>query len=324
MINPVYRIVLTENCNLSCPHCFNSQDRECGVMDADILIRFINENSTKLNSSTIKIMGGEPTLHPRVVDIITEASKYFFKVELFTNGTNMERIVNNSILTKRNFQGILNYTINGFTFNINKFSTYKDYINFIVLHFVVPLNNPEKMVKKLEKCMELSPQVYFLISPDTQVDLFNDSELNSYRLVWVETVSKIIPQLSDRNLPYGFDHKFPICFYTQEMIDVFHKFNVDTIHQQTTTCCGDQQIGLIDYKFDIYYCNQTKIKLGTLLDIDGNPITLEELTDLIQSGSKIKTEQIKKKSDKCMECQALPSCKVGCYYNILKGRQTDE
>lgn len=324
MIEPVYRIVLTENCNLACPHCFNAEARDCGIMDADLLIRFMRENSSNLNLSTIKIMGGEPTLHPRIKDITKEACKHYYRVELFTNGTNMKDIVMDPSITRSHFHSLLLYTINGFTFDFNKFNTYKDYINFVVLHFVVPLNNPEKMVKKAEKCMELGAQSYFLISPDTQVNIFDDSILNSYRPVWVKVVTNLVSQLRERNIPFNFDHKLPICFYTQEMIDLFHLHDIDTIHQDTTTCCGDQRIGLIDHNFDLYYCNQTRIKLGSLLDDSGNPISESELRKMIQRGPMTKVEQIKGLRDKCMRCPALASCKLGCYYNTLIEEQKNE
>lgn len=318
MINLVHRIVLTEECNLSCPHCFNSEVRQHKVMDADILLRFMKENSSELGTSTIKIMGGEPTLHPKVLDIIKEACNHYWRVELFTNGTKMKGIVSDPIITKFHFQRILTHTINGFTFNVNEFLSYKEYIDFVVLHFVIPLNNPENMLKKIEKCMELSPKVGFLISPDTQVNLFDDNTLNKYRQVWIEVITNVNPQFKKKGISFNYDHKLPICFYTQEMIDILHSFDVDTLPNNTTMCCGDQQIGLIDTNFDIYFCNQTRIKLGSLLNDNGDPKPLKEVVEMIQGGSKIKVEQIKNLSDKCRQCPVLASCKVGCYFNTLE------
>jgi radical SAM protein with 4Fe4S-binding SPASM domain len=322
VIQLAHRLVLTEKCNLACPHCFNAEDREFGVMDADIIIRFMRENSDSLRSSALKIMGGEPTIHPRMLEITREACQHYGEVKLFTNGSTMQTIVKDPDIMMNHFRGKLLYTINGFTFNIDKFLEYKDYINFVILHFVVPLNNPEKMIEKIEKCIDLSPKVSFIISPDTQVDLFNDFELKSYRTTWVGVLSEIIPPLTYWRIPFSYDHRLPICFYTQEMIDELHSENIDTVHLETITCCGEQYMGLIDHNFDLYYCNQTRIKLGSILDDDGNPKSIETIHEMIQVGSRVKLEQIIKLSDKCKNCTALPVCKVGCYYNILRGKQS--
>lgn len=323
MIRLAHRMVLTENCNLSCPHCFNADVRKCGVMDADILIRFMRDNP--LESSVVKLMGGEPTIHPRIVDITKEACQSYGKVTLFTNGTTMSELVKEPIITKNHFQGLLEYTINGFTFEIDKFSSYKDYVQFITLHFVIPLKNSGKVIKKIEKCMNLYPQVAFLISPDTQVDLFNDHILDQYRTVWVDALTRVIPQLRNREISFDYDHRLPICFYTQKMIDSLHSRGIDEAHVLTITCCGDQYMGLISYNFDIYYCNQTRIKLGSLLDKGGNPKSISDVEKILQAGSNIKTEAIKKISDKCRNCVVVASCKAGCYYNsIIKERSQNE
>jgi len=321
VIQLAHRIVLTEKCNLSCPHCFNAEDREFGVMDADILIRFMRKNSGMLGSSALKIMGGEPTIHPRILEITKEACQHYGEVKLFTNGSTMKKIVKDPDIMMNHFRGKVQYTINGFTFDVDKFSDYKDYIHFVTLHFVIPLNNPQKMIEKIEDCMDLYPKVAFILSPDTQVNLFNDFDLNSYRTVWVGVLSEILPQIKHEGIPYSYDHRLPICFYTQKMIDELHDEGIDTVHHETITCCGEQYMGLIDHNFDLYYCNQTRIKLGSILDESGNPKSMETINEMIKVGSRIKLEQIINLSDKCKNCNALPVCKVGCYYNTLRGKQ---
>jgi len=324
LIQIAHRIVLTEKCNLSCPHCFNANVREDRVMDVDLFIRFMEENSSSLNDALLKIMGGEPTVHPRILEVMKESVKHYGNVSLFTNGTTMAEVAKDPIIIKNHFQGRIGYVINGFTFNIKDFTTYRDYIHSATLHFVIPLKNHEAVIEKIEKCMELYPQVWFVLSPDTQLDLIDGEDLEPYRKVWTHAITTIVSKLRSINSPFNFDHRLPMCFYTQEMIDEFHSVGLDKLHQETTTCCGDQQIGLIGYNFDIYYCNQTRIKLGSLLDTNGNPRSVEEINEMIQSASKIKVEQIKNISDKCHDCNVLATCKVGCYYNNLLERNENE
>ena len=77
---------------------------------------------------------------------------------------------------------------------------------------------------------------------------------------------------------------------------------------------------MIDYDFELYYCNQTRIKIGSILEDNGDVKTMDEINIMIQRGSRMKTNSIMELSEKCKECAVLASCKVGCYYNTLAGR----
>ena len=320
MIQLCNRIVLTELCNASCPHCFNADFRKTGSMDVDKLIEFMQLNSVYLRQSELRVMGGEPTLHPRFIDVITEACKHYRIITIFTNGTRMKEITKHGIVVKNHFQGRLHYTINGFVFDPGKFHEYGNLISRMSLHFVVPLDDLDKMIEKITQCMSLSPSVHFILSPDTQADLFDDDILDRYREVWVKAITTIIPELKMRRATYSYDHTLPMCFYTQDMLDELSSHGAEGIHYAKITCCGDTTIGLIDYNFDLYFCNQTRIKIGSLLKNNGDVKTMDEINDMIQSGSRIKTDSIIELSEKCEKCAVVASCKVGCYYNTLAGR----
>jgi len=316
VIQLAHRLVLTENCNMSCPHCFNANVRHGGVMDTEKILHFFHKNSNYVSSSVLKIMGGEPTLHPDFLRILVEGCKYYGKVMVFTNGSGLEEIVSNPFLVKQHMQNKLTYAINGYTFDIENFNAYSQLINYVILHFVI-LKNYKRVVEKIMKCVDFSHQIHFMISPDTQVDLFDNTKLEDYRKIWISAITEIIPEFKRRNIGYSYDHVLPICFYTQEMIDELHRFSIDDLHASKITCCGDQFMGLIDYNFDLYYCNQTRIKLGSILNENGQPKTLPEIEEMIQRGSKIKSDSIKDISEKCSRCPVVAACKVGCYYNSL-------
>jgi len=317
VIKLAHRLVLTEKCNFSCPHCFNANERMSGIMDADILLEFMRKNKHHLDTYSLKLMGGEPTLHPRFMEIFKEACKHYGEVYLFTNGSTMKDIANDPIILKNHLMGRVIYVINGFTFNLEKFEEYRDFINIVSLHFVVPMENVETMIDKVIKCFDFQPNINLVISPDTQVNLFDEDTLNEYRSVWMKAITTLVPKIRLRGMPYIYDHVLPICFYNQEMLDYLHSYDIDNIHTLKITCCGDQQLGLIDHNFDIYYCNQTRIKIGSLLNEVGQPKILSEVEVMLQAGSSIKTEAIKNECEKCSKCPVVASCKVGCYYNTL-------
>jgi len=80
-------------------------------------------------------------------------------------------------------------------------------------------------------------------------------------------------------------------------------------------------MGLIDYNFDLYFCNQTRIKIGSILDDNGEPKLVPEIMETLQKFSCVKTENVKNMSEKCRNCGVVASCKTGCFYNsIVKER----
>jgi MoaA/NifB/PqqE/SkfB family radical SAM enzyme len=81
--------LITNFCNQSCPFCFASkemshkrQNKEINLQDFE---RYLNELS-KLKVETIKLLGGEPTLHSQLSQIIDLSLKKFKYVQIFTNG----------------------------------------------------------------------------------------------------------------------------------------------------------------------------------------------------------------------------------------------
>ena len=81
MINKI-EIDLTYKCNLSCNNC----DRLCDKIKDDTIIsldtinRFIEEtNKTNMIWKSIRLLGGEPTLHPTFLEILEMLDDYFSK-----------------------------------------------------------------------------------------------------------------------------------------------------------------------------------------------------------------------------------------------------
>ena len=317
MIKLAHRIILTEKCNKSCPHCFNSNFRKKGEMDADIFIQYMRDNSRLLHQEELKVMGGEPTLHPRVVDVIHEAYYHFGRIKLFTNGSNMSKIARDPRMIKTHFEGVTAYLINGHTFEPEKFHEYKEFVRSIVVHCVVPLDNVDDYIERVLEFIKLGNQVSICISPDTQLNLFDDEIMEEYRESFVKAVTTLIPQyLHVSNQFFAFDHFFPTCFFTQEVIDVLHAHHVPA--WEKVGCCSEYILGLIDWNFDLHFCNQTRFKIGNVLDESGKKmLSLPEINEMIRTAPQMKCEAIREYSPKCRNCKALPSCKVGCYFNTL-------
>ncbi|MBT8489822.1 MAG: radical SAM protein, partial [Deltaproteobacteria bacterium] len=80
-------ILLTNYCNLNCPYCFagkmmSRKGNNISVHNFKKAVSYLKKNREK----HVGIIGGEPTLHPRFLDLMTYVIEQGFKVQLFTNG----------------------------------------------------------------------------------------------------------------------------------------------------------------------------------------------------------------------------------------------
>jgi len=83
---------ITERCNLSCVHCYadsGPQGQLLGQMGFEEWLRVLREGAD-LGCKKVQFIGGEPTLHPNLSDLIKYASErgYDF-IEVFTNATRL-------------------------------------------------------------------------------------------------------------------------------------------------------------------------------------------------------------------------------------------
>jgi len=313
-----HRFVLTENCNATCKHCFNAGERDGAVMDADMFLEFVRKNSDLLGDTRALLMGGEPTMHPRIIEMMLEAAKYYRVADLFTNGTRLHKIAKHPEVIREHFKDKIIYTINGYVFDEAKYLEYKDYTKKISLHFVITTWGHEEIAKKILRCIELGPEaVSIVLSVDTMVDIFDEEMMKDYRKIWLDTLKKIIPSLNGSPISWSTDHRVPYCFFTQEMIDELNLLGLEHFHFEVSACtCASS--GLIDTAWDLWYCNQTRIKLGSLIKENNELMRLPEIVNkYITPGHKIKTNCIKNLREKCKNCNALDTCRVGCYYNTL-------
>ena len=78
---------ITSKCNLTCANCsrFSNLSSTWEEMTTSTIEKFKADNKDYGKNLTVKIIGGEPTIHPYIDDIIFDLNKYFHVV-LVTNG----------------------------------------------------------------------------------------------------------------------------------------------------------------------------------------------------------------------------------------------
>ena len=75
-------------CNLKCEYCTHLGRFMKGIVPLDELLLWYQSWNTKIRPSNVRIMGGEPLLHPELEQIIYETREHWqdSQVELITNG----------------------------------------------------------------------------------------------------------------------------------------------------------------------------------------------------------------------------------------------
>lgn len=298
------RIYLTESCNANCKHCFNKDIREDLHMDyskAIDLFNYLKKNSVDI----LKMMGGEPTIHPQFLKLYSLSQKKFKGVKLFTNGLNDALF---HIKPRENDAIIYNFIFINKKFNFEKLlPQYKDLFPR-VFEIVIDHNTDTKiLLDQIDTVYEESVvkrninNIYFQITLNCICNIFeHKEEINSkFRIIINNIVNKYPDKLS-------FDHGIPYCFWENETLLLMLKYDLDYYKK---TCTG-KDTGLIDSKLNLLHCNQYPIILTSMIK-DNRFIPFIEVIDELKKSneSKKKLNAIKA----CSKCEYFDSkCTGGC------------
>ncbi|MDR1447515.1 MAG: radical SAM protein [Candidatus Ancillula sp.] len=85
---PIVHVI--KNCNSPCIMCDCWKTKEKTLHSAEALDKFFGEIS-KCGAVSIMVSGGEPTLHPELIQIIDSIHKHGMSVQLNTNGINLDK-----------------------------------------------------------------------------------------------------------------------------------------------------------------------------------------------------------------------------------------
>jgi len=84
-------LLLTNICNRNCPYCFALAQIEAGTTRAnwemsweelETILSYLNPHV-----DVVSLLGGEPTLHSKFKEIVTQVSNKGYPIKIFTNGT---------------------------------------------------------------------------------------------------------------------------------------------------------------------------------------------------------------------------------------------
>ncbi len=89
----VLGFALTEHCNLRCPHCIRDDVTTVRSLDADLVVRIVDEAREALGPLCVSLTGGEPLLHPAFDTIIEAMHERGIPWRMVSNGWHMRRVM---------------------------------------------------------------------------------------------------------------------------------------------------------------------------------------------------------------------------------------
>lgn len=241
----IIRIYITENCNSKCANCFNAHQRRNATMDLEHFFE-ICEYFKSNGVETIKIMGGEPTIHPHFSEMMKTAQDYFSSVYLFTNGID-DNILN---FCPRNDDAII------YNFRFSKQLTESK----LLLDkpgrrsLEIQITNSTKIDKVYADIISICDSFVERINPCFTFDCTQNIFENKDALV--DKFIRIRDLCEKSGFIVGQDHLVPLCFLYGSKMKM----------PETGCVCQENCAGLIDSNYNIRFCNQYSEILGNLYE----------------------------------------------------------
>lgn len=290
MITNNIRVYITEACNAKCPNCFNKKNRKEKYMDVERFAKlciYLSENG----GTQIKIMGGEPTIHPKFSEIMYIAQSYFNVVSLFTNA------LSESLLEYApRAEDIITYNFK-FRKRLNKENLFLNLPGMRNLEIqVTPSVIKEKLFDEIFKITSLDRErIIPCFTLDCTANIFKDRDKI------VPIYEYLIDQCRKEGIKFGQDHLMPMCFLADTNIPM----------PKSGTICLLNCAGLIDSSYNLRFCNQYSDILINVFNGD-DIISVSELENALMKKYNEIISNIENKG--CGFCAMFGKyCNGGCF-----------
>lgn len=294
----VVALELTHNCPLHCKHCYVNAGK--GLDMSDDLLDLLYEELLNLNIDTIQLTGGEPLLHPRIIEIITFFTNHNIQVQIMTSGMINNPKINQAISLIKKNNGLVQVSLDGLKDTHNKFreniNSFDNAINFI------------KELKKLEVIIGVSTCIND--QPNDEIEslckYIKDLGVNIYRIGSITDIGRanennvFTPSLRVREIE---ELKKYLC----------SKFNDDTfsvhlIEEATELQCNDCSTNcgyghnfiMVNPKGDMYPCLFSEKSIGNYYDSNIKTLMKNKLNSFYNL--------IMPKKSICNDCEFEPLC----------------
>ncbi len=258
--------------------------------DFEILCEYLSENGVK----NLKIMGGEPTLHPAYTSLMKSAQTSFQRIIVFTNA-----LTNDIMKTEPRNKDIIvyNFGLLGTKFDSAKlmFERPGTRVLEIMVGFDFKVERAKDILRNIYEVSDRS-RLRLSLTLNCVEPIFENKRLIIER--WNRLVEFIEYELK---VNYQIDHSVPYCFFVDSDMNIKHGVKL----------CNMDCVGLIDTRLNILHCNQTQEPLCRLRQ-NGNLLPFKIVENyLYRAHLKMLTGNM----DKICVCCPLfnVKCNGGCF-----------
>ena len=296
-------IYLTDQCNLSCPHCYRNSTELCSKpLSLDSWKKLIT-NFKSDGGKEVTISGGEPLVNKDFIEICKHIKSSGLVLTVLSNGTLWNKYQGKEYdIAVINSIDEIQISIDGYDERTNKIMRGKD--------------NFQKTKNNIEWLLSINLNVSIAITPSPEI-IFSNGERQKLEQFLQELAEKSIIRVTHKILPNE-NLKLTECdekkysdiisgiektIYPNSVVKrwVSHYFS----HTEKENNCGWGNLA-ISANGDAYTCNRLDVALKV-----GN-ITSDSISHLIAEGQKHRDLTSVDNIEPCKHCEVRYLCNGGC------------
>lgn len=292
---------LTEQCNLFCQFCYNSQKPIVSATVYQVLDKLYDEGVLE-----IILTGGEPMLHPEFSAILNKCSKLFSKVMVQTNGTYITEEIA-EFLEKANVFGV-NISLHGA-------KEVHEQLTCVSESYEMAMSGIRRVLNK-----NINVASNFVLTA-LNVSYLSDFIDELYGMGLKEmTLTRFTPTgvgASNANLAITHQQLIDALFWAKRKMDYYKDFRI-ILANSIPYCALPSDLKFfceychfgssrfyIDVNGNVLMCGMSRIKIGNILKKTFKEIKLD--SDVYKKH--VRGTDV---PEKCMQCSHFNVCRGGC------------
>ena len=305
-------IEILDKCNLKCKHCSTESCQEKNTFMKIDTFKIIIQQCKKLGLKKVFISGGEPLLHPELINMLEYAKKEKINIRVYSCGVNY---INNKFcgfeeqyFRKLKDAGVerIILSMHGMEIEHNSITDNKDAYRCLMetirncnnanlefeIHTVPMANNYKEIYQIIEKAKRLGAKKVSLLRLVPQGRLQENNLLLMNRKQYEE-----FKNMAD-----------DILEQYKNFVRIGHPFNVLLNHCEQICNAGENKI-LLDVYGNCYPCEAFK----TILKGNTSNYFEQSIEDIWNNDIILNKLRNKKIPSECEECNIKERCRGGCF-----------
>lgn len=263
-------IQITSRCNLYCPHCYaNGSSQGSDILWSDFV--YAIKSFSKAGVFQIALGGGEPTLHPRFIDMLQFIRKEGMVPNLTTNGKELNNIL---AAAMAKYCGAIALSVEGIGDNFEKRRNFlwkklcssayllKKKGNRLVFQITVSSSNVSMLSDIVRALLKFSPHgIIFLAYKPVGRGKFFDSALSHNKYDKIRCMMEKAVHMVPKNIKIGFD-----CCFAPAIIGMA-QYMPDYDLTAIEGCSAMRNSFAVTKELDVLPCSFINTAMGNLKKI---------------------------------------------------------